>query len=224
MFLKKSGLPRLSLPEGNDTLLDVGLLKVEDGEGVVVVVVLLVVGGLVNEFPRFDRLLEPNRAFVEGAAVVVVVVDTPNDEDEEDAGVAETVLDASDVALASLSSFPPLPLNVSLGLEGRDLFVTGLLGLGLAVVVDVVVVVEVVLEDNVRLLVKTLLAARSLLFVNRLLTLFLDPNGLLDDAVDSEVDSDVVVEGVVVVVVVLGACVEVVVVKGVVVGGTGTSD
>lgn len=101
---------------------------------------------------------------------------------------------------------------------------TGLLGFGLAVVV-VDVVVEVVLEGDDRLLVKTLLAARSLLFVNRLLTLFLDPNGLLDDAVDSEVASNVVVEGVVVVVVVvLGACVEVVVVKGVVVGGTGVSD
>lgn len=89
MFLKKSGLPRLNLPDGNDTLVDddVGLLKVADGEGVVVVVVLLVVGGLVNELPRFDRLfeLEPNRALVEGAEVVVVVVDEVTGEDEEDA-------------------------------------------------------------------------------------------------------------------------------------------
>jgi hypothetical protein len=88
--------------------------------------------------------------------------------------------DSSLLLLSSLLLFP-LPLSEGLpGLEDRDLFVTGLRGLGRGVVV---VVVVVVLGTVARLLV-------SILFVDLSLPAkrfrFLDPNGLLGvDASDS---------------------------------------
>jgi len=119
---------------------------------------------------------EPNLDRVDGEGVVVDV--------DPKTGAALTLFDPSEAGDEVSSSLLPLPRNE--GLTGRDLFVTGFLGLGLGVVVDVVEVARVV---SPLLLVKTLFDLS--LFVNR----FREPNGLLlEDAVSVVEVLGVVVE------------------------------